>query len=152
MLNFSQKGKTSGSKACEQFLSSRHNRCLSTPVEMYDREVTLDARRRRFSAPTKISFRRSRYIRSFAVVKFYFSGVQGALYTCALSQTGIRYRVRHLDITGDDRDAATGGRGGGGGVRSSREAKSMHTQTRCSSFKFFCGSPTGQRRAAFCAP
>lgn len=100
-----------------------HNRCLSTPVEMYDREVTLDARRRRFYAHTKISFRRSRYIRSFAVVKFYFSGVQGALYTCALSQTGIRYRVRHLDITGDDRDAATGdkgergaiGRGEGGG-------------------------------------
>lgn len=29
----------------------------------------------------------------------------------ALSQTGIRYRVRHLDITGDDHDAATGGGG-----------------------------------------
>lgn len=36
-----------------------------------------------------------------------FSGVRGVRYTL-LSRTGIRYQVRHLDITGDDRDAATG--------------------------------------------
>ncbi|TGZ48066.1 Uncharacterized protein DBV15_11540 [Temnothorax longispinosus] len=35
----------------------------------------------------------------------------GVHYTLALSQTGIQYRVRHLDITGDDSDAATGGGG-----------------------------------------
>ncbi|KYQ54565.1 hypothetical protein ALC60_06589 [Trachymyrmex zeteki] len=50
---------------------------------------------------------------------------------CALSQTGIRYRVRHLDIISDDRDAATGGEGGRatGGPFLPREG-AAHTSSR----------------------
>lgn len=51
--------------------------------------------------------------------------------------------IAMLPVTGEEK--------GVGGSGSSREG---HTRTheRCSSFKLFCGSPTGQRRAAFCAP